>query len=593
MAFANTMCVVCRYIIDSRRMQQLLAMQLPAAAQVVAGRPPYLCSNGAASDHLKGPLGAVLQLCAALQYGLAVQLNYNTVVPEDEMQQLSQQQADRLAGTGLLPALGAACSCTAAVLQKYSSTDGTGCTYAEEAAHVLLWLVLILGYAWPGSMFTEASALLAAMRPAVKLAATVLKVRRARLPSAAALLAAVHGSPAAGGPAECHEDSATAAGGTAGSTARQPMKPEEAGATAPQTSSNSGLLAGLRRDARYAAIKLASWMASIVRKEVKTDEPVAHPQARQLAASGDLLLLLVAVLGIVGHWLYKQQKGRSSVPPPEDACHMETSGGSGSGGSTGSRQQRRQQQRQLQEGLYVPPFYQSLLAVVGLIEADLQTEIHGSDLFCDEAQGAAGTLLEPVIAVCFQCHARLLQQHGMSAGGVYPPELYAPIMLLSMQLAAMPPVSLSAASTNWQLECSLQLMHMVHMDLNDDLPTGAAVPAAAAVQCFDGQPYRTKLLLQPLMQFVVPVVQHYLDKSAMHAASLPVTHPFVRQRLRVVQVATSLTFQLLSEGGCIGQRCIFQHCRSLKYYWLSRCHSSPAATFKSPQAYVVLHSWSA
>lgn len=100
-----------RELVDSGRMQQLLAAQLPAAAQPAAGRPLYLCSVGAASEQLEGPLGAVLQLCAALQYGYCALLNYNTVVPEDQAQQLSQQQAKRLAATGLLPALGAACSC--------------------------------------------------------------------------------------------------------------------------------------------------------------------------------------------------------------------------------------------------------------------------------------------------------------------------------------------------------------------------------------------------------------------------------------------------------------------------------------------------
>lgn len=332
----------CREPVNSGCMHQLLALQLPAAAQSAAGRPDYQCVYGEANDQLEGPLGAVLRLCAALQYGCGMLLDYTTVVTGDRVQQLSQQQADSLAASGLLPALGAACSCTAAALheQEHSSTHGN--TYAEEAAHVLLWLIVVLVFAWPSRMFTGPSALLVAMHPAVTLAATVLRVCRTRLQSAAALLGAARNSATSTRDAQCHAYSATAPK----SSMHQSAGHSTAGAHTSANSSSS--FSGALQNARCAAVKLASKMASIM-QEVNTGEQLAHPQANQLAVSADLLLMLAAVLGIVGHWLHQQQKGRSSVSIAEAARSSSTAGGSSSSSSgTGSRQQRRQQQRQQQ-----------------------------------------------------------------------------------------------------------------------------------------------------------------------------------------------------------------------------------------------------
>jgi hypothetical protein len=83
----------------------------------------------------------------------------------------------------------------------------------------------------------------------------------------------------------------------------------------------------------------------------------------------------------------------------------------------------------------------------------------------------------------------------------------------------------------------------------------AAVPAAMDVVDQDGRCYSGKFLWQPLLQMVLPVVQHVMDDTAAKAQSMQPDSSFVQQRVAVTALASLLTVKLCAHGEhmCITQ----------------------------------------
>jgi hypothetical protein len=74
------------------------------------------------------------------------------------------------------------------------------------------------------------------------------------------------------------------------------------------------------------------------------------------------------------------------------------------------------------------------------------------------------------------------------------------------------------------------------------------VPAAMAVTYSNGQQYSGKLLLQPLLQLLVPTVQFLLDATAAEAAQQPATHMIVQERVGLVTFTSKRLVDLLNDG---------------------------------------------
>jgi hypothetical protein len=171
-------------------MQQQLPLLLPEAAQ--HGRITQL---GAASEQLKGSLGALLQLCAALQFYCTAYV----LAAQDTVTGLATLSAGSAVtiDPDLFAALGAACTAVDAALKQQqqqqqqlhvSQPDAKACskrcssTYAEEAAQVLLHLVQWLCYNWTATSHDcTPPPTLPHVQPAEALAATVLRICGARL----------------------------------------------------------------------------------------------------------------------------------------------------------------------------------------------------------------------------------------------------------------------------------------------------------------------------------------------------------------------------------------------------------------------------
>jgi hypothetical protein len=56
------------------------------------------------------------------------------------------------------------------------------------------------------------------------------------------------------------------------------------------------------------------------------------------------------------------------------------------------------------------------------------------------------------------------------------------------------------------------------------------------------------MLVQPLLQLMVPVAQHLLDSTAANAAVLPAADAMVQQRVAVVSFLSHLLLSLLDVG---------------------------------------------
>jgi hypothetical protein len=74
------------------------------------------------------------------------------------------------------------------------------------------------------------------------------------------------------------------------------------------------------------------------------------------------------------------------------------------------------------------------------------------------------------------------------------------------------------------------------------------LPAAMAVVCGNRQRYAGAMLLQPLLQLLVPVVQHLLNESAAEAVRLPAMHPIVQHRVALVKLTSSRLLGWLETG---------------------------------------------
>ena len=75
-----------------------------------------------------------------------------------------------------------------------------------------------------------------------------------------------------------------------------------------------------------------------------------------------------------------------------------------------------------------------------------------------------------------------------------------------------------------------------------------SLPAAMAVVCSSGQRYQGTMLLQPLVQLLLPVVQHVLEGSAAQAAALPAAHDVVHARVALVTFTSHLLLRGIIAG---------------------------------------------
>jgi hypothetical protein len=314
--------------------------------------------------------------------------------------------------------------------------------------------------------------------------------------------------------------------------------------------------------ARHAAIKLAGWFAIVFSYEV-SEELQADAAARQLLESDDLMLLLVAVMGLVAYASHKQARGQSQVPPPADDWNSSSSPAAVALAGQLTRQQRRLQLRQQQrQMLRVPPFHQAALLAAGLTEADLVGSELGSNPFRMSQEWGATRIIRAHNEV-LNLRANIAQgtyvtQQGML--GLYPAQLYACYTLLTIELVVLTP-SLGQVINGLGLLIALRKKRTAVEEAYGVSAT-AGVAAAMAVTCSNGQQYCGTLLLQPLLQLLVPTVQHLLDTTAAEAVQLPAAHSLVQNRVALLSYACHCLLGLLTEGEKPPARpCIALHCR--------------------------------
>jgi hypothetical protein len=576
---------LCRRLNRSHEsMQQQLAATLPEDAE--QGRSLML--PGQTSEHLQGSVGAVLHLCAALNECCSAYVETST-----DDKQLTKQFASAFATMGMFPALGAACASVAEALQQQQqlgvqigSVRGAS-TYAEEAAQVLLWLVQRLCLSWPSELLQGECGILPAVQPAVTLAATVLQVCSTRLQQAAATKAVAldrqlgrlqDSSAVAQEAASSSGSSRTPTDNTRSSTTSSHTSSKSTCSSSPNCMSKS-LLA-----ARSAAMEVAKWLSLAFPYEAGTDAP-EDSLARALMVSDNILELLLATAARVAYAAHKQVRGCSPASPPADDWNSRHSSSSSSSsgvteGGALNRQQRRQQQRdqqrqQQRQMLLVPRFHQAALLAAGLTEADLSGSEPSSNLFGRTAEKAAYRILQAVCIV-LGMRTQLLQQQQQQEEQqqqqvmlveVLPPRLYPSVMLLFMELLALTP--------NLQfMRSGLDLLHDLAAAWGHAWPANASaaagIPAAMAVTIRDGQRYDGRMLVQPLLQLMVPVAQHLLDSSAAKAAVLPATDAMVQQRVAVVSFLSHLLLSLLDDGTWIG----LCAARRMLHVWLCMVHST-------------------
>jgi hypothetical protein len=316
--------------------------------------------------------------------------------------------------------------------------------------------------------------------------------------------------------------------------------------------------------ARTAAVGYAAKLTdTLISEQTYADTPLAQPSV-QLLTSQDTTLLLLAVLGIATAWVHQQQRGTSPVPPPADAWSSSSSS-SGAAEPADNRQQHRQQQRGQQRvaGMRVPPYHQSLLAQVGLTEADLVGQLSAARLFAGRA--AASTADRIMYAQCaaqMQMQPLQLQQLELTGSShseqeLYSEEVIAPAILAVFELLALQPTlkmflqGLQAAKV---LEGSR--ITTARLDYADGLPDCAeallaSVPAAMDVVDRDGQQYSGNFLLQPLLQMVLPAMQHVMDSTAGKAQSMAPNSDFVQRRVAVTSFASHLILACVIQGTCL------------------------------------------
>jgi hypothetical protein len=630
-------------------MQQQLAAPLPEqdAEQWRTAMLP-----GQTSEHLQGTLGAVLHLCAALDLCCASYIGQEHITSKT----VTKQFASDFNSMGLLRALGVVCAAVAEALeqQQQQQQRGVQCsskrrasTYAEEAAQVLLWLVQRLCLSWPSKMLYVDCWMLTAVQPAVTLAATVLRVCSASLqPEVAAAGFAVNlqlgclqdnisGASSSSSDASSGNGSSVSGQEGVSSSDKSGNCDDNTSSSSSSSSSSSdgdhvassarlssrgssvdcmskSLLA-----ARFAALKVATWLSLSFSYEVNRQAPEAT-WARKLVASDGLLVLLQATMARVAYFTHKQALGQSPVPPPADDWNSSSSGSASRAGAAEdgvlNRQQRRLQQRdqqrqQQRQMLRVPPFHKATLFSVGLTDTDLVGSELGANPFGSRAKKAERTIMHALCAVLgmrsgmlqqrqeqqhddqqqeqqheeqqqqqeqqlkeqqqqqerqheeqqvqqheTQEQQQQVQQHEeeeqqqqqVQLAGPFPPQLYPSFMLLCMELLVLvPDLPLMRNGLDTLLTNAAQRRAA---EQGDGASTATALPAAMAVAFTNGQRYQGSMLVQPLLQLVVPAVQHLLDSSAAAAAMLPAAHEMVQQRVACVAFLSGLLINLLNDG---------------------------------------------
>jgi hypothetical protein len=311
--------------------QQLLAPLPEAASQKYIVLQP-----GTATGHLKGPLGALLQLCAALFHCSDGYVSAAADAPTG----LSELKARSISysGKGLFPALAAACTAVHAALKPqqqqqqqqqqqneqpggHSGSSRTRSTYAEEAEAVVLRLVAWISSVW-FIKFEDGLLVLPDLQPAVALAATVLRICGARLQgrqpdgiaaacsssSSSLQLAATDAADSVSSEAEVagSSSSSSSCSGDDSSTGTSNGSSGSEDVSAWGSSSKLCMSMPLRA-ARYSSLKLATFFATLLSKEL-AEKLEADPTTRQVVACDDLLLLLAAAMGLAAFSVYKQTR---------------------------------------------------------------------------------------------------------------------------------------------------------------------------------------------------------------------------------------------------------------------------------------------
>jgi hypothetical protein len=119
-------------------------------------------------------------------------------------------------------------------------------------------------------------------------------------------------------------------------------------------------------------------------------------------------------------------------------------------------------------------------------------------------------------------------------------------MLMGIELAVL-------HSSLTLMQRALSLMDFIqsqrgHVDRWYDASVTDNLQAGMAVVCSNGQRYSGTLLLQPLLQLLVPAVRHLLEQTAAEVEGSPGAHKTVQRRVALVLYTSYILLAVFADG---------------------------------------------